>query len=238
MVRTTIGLLAFLARAALSQAPAPAFIYVYRDSLKSGVDSAYRAIENDGAQICADLRCPNPYIAIESLSGVHEVWWINTFASEADTARVAHIYATDRALAGALRTIAERKAALIGTPVQGFGVYRRDLSRGPRWSITGARFVVVLVTRNHRPAAGSVWEARDSNLYVMRAVRTLRGANALAQHTGARLFAVRPNWSMPAAAWLAADPDFWRAAPVPAPSGRAPRSPRRLATAQRHIGSR
>jgi len=25
---------------------------------------------------------------------------------------------------------------------------------------------------------------------------------------------VRPNWSMPAPEWVAADPDFWRSAPV------------------------
>jgi len=200
----------------LPEPVAPRFIYVYRDSLKSGVDSAYRAIENDGAQVCADLRCPNPYIGIESLSGVHEVWWINTFASDADTAHVAHVYATDRALAAALDMIARRKAALIGTPVRGFGIYRRDISRGPAWSIAGARFVVVVVTRDQRAAMGSVWETPDSTLYILRAARTLRQATVLAQGNEARVFAVRPNWSMPAPAWVAADPDFWRAAPVPA----------------------
>jgi hypothetical protein len=214
VTRYIIGLLALLSRALLAQAPPPRFAYIYRDSLKHGVDSAYRVIENDGARICADLRCPNPYIGIESLSGVHEAWWINMFASEADTARVAKVYATNRALSVALGVIAQRKAALIGTPVQGFAIYRSDLSHGPAWSVARARFIVVTVTRDHRPVDGSVWEMHDSTLYVLRATGTLGEAQALAERKNTRVFAVRPNWSMPAPEWVAADPTFWRTAPM------------------------
>jgi hypothetical protein len=209
-----IPLLVLLSPPLLAQVPAPRFMYIYRDSLKRGVDSAYGAIENDGAQICADLRCPNPYIAIESLSGRHEAWWLNVFATEADTARVARTYATNRALATALDGVARRKAALIGTPVQGFAVYRRDLSRGPAWSVAGARFVVVTVSRVWRPANGSAWAMADSTVYVLRPVPTRREADALARQANARVFAVRPKWSMPAPEWVTADPDFWRSAPV------------------------
>ncbi|HYL55646.1 MAG TPA: hypothetical protein VEU73_08740 [Gemmatimonadales bacterium] len=42
---------------------------------------------------------------------------------------------------------------------------------------------------------------------------------AEAREQGARIFAVRPNWSMPAPEWVAADPDFWRVAPAPRRSG-------------------
>ncbi|MFI5227727.1 MAG: hypothetical protein ACHQWU_01585 [Gemmatimonadales bacterium] len=213
--RTIVGLLTLLSPALLAQTPAPRYAYIYRDSLKRGVDSAYVVIENDGAQVCADLRCPNPYVGLESLSGVHEAWWINMFASEADTARVASVYATNRTLSQALGVIAQRKAALIGTPAQGFAVYRRDLSRGPAWSMAGARFIVVAVTRDRGTADGSVWEMLDSTLYVLQPARTLREADALAQRNHGRVLAVRPGWSMPAADWVAADPEFWRAAPAP-----------------------
>jgi len=213
-MRTFTVMLALLAPPLLAQQVAPRFMYIYRDSLKRGVDSAYRAIEDDAAQICADLRCPNPYLAIEALSGPHEAWWLNTFLTAADTARVAHVYATNRALSEALALIAPRKAALIGRPVQGFAVYRRDLSRGQAWSVARARFIVVTVTRLRRPADGSVWAMADSMLYVLRPVPTRPEAEALARQTNARVFAVRPNWSMPAPEWVSADPDFWRAAPV------------------------
>jgi hypothetical protein len=212
-MRAIILLLALLSRPVLAQGTAPRFLYIYRDSLKRGADSAYRAIEDDGAQICADLRCPNPYIGIESLSGSHEAWWINAFATEADTARVAKVYATNLALSTALGAVAQRKATLIGTPVQGFAVYRRGLSRGPALPVVGARFIVVTVTGG--PVTESAWAMADSTLYVLHPVRTRREADALARQGNARVFAVRPNWSMPAPEWVAADPDFWRTAPAP-----------------------
>jgi predicted amidohydrolase len=213
-MRISVALLLFLTTSLPAQQAAPRFMYIYIDSLKRGVDSAYGAIENDGAQICADLRCPNPYLAIESLSGAHEAWWLNAFSSEVDTTRVANAYATDRALSEALGMVATRKAGLIGRPVQGFAVYRHDLSRGPAWSVAQARFIVVTVTRRDQPADGSVWAMADSTLYVLRPVRTRREAEALAERDRARVFAVRPNWSMPARQWIAADPDFWRTAPA------------------------
>lgn len=197
-----------------SQVSVPRFLYIYRDTLKRGIDSTYRVIENDGAQVCADLGCPNPYLGMESLNGPHEAWWLNTFATAADTERVSKIYATDRTLSAALGAVAQRKAALIGTPVQGFAVYRPDLSHGPGWSAAGARFIVVTVTRDHRPVKGSVWMMADSMVYILRPVRSYGEAELLGCGKSARIFAIRPSWSMPAPAWVAADPGFWHAAPV------------------------
>ncbi len=198
------------------QAP-PRFLYVYRDSLRHGVDSTYRAIEDEAARICADLRCPNPYLGLESLSGPHEAWWINAFDTDADTTRVVTAYARNRPLMDALRAVTERKAALVGKPIEGYAVYRPDLSRGPPWSAAGARFVVARITRSRHPSEGSVWETADSTLYVLRPVGTHQQARALAREPGARIFAVRPNWSLPAPEWVAADPVFWRLAPASRP---------------------
>jgi hypothetical protein len=217
-MRATVALLLLLPAQLLAQHVPPRILYIYRDSLKRGVDSTYRAIEDQGAQICADLKCPNPYLALEALSGPHEVWWLNAFAGEADTTRVVNAYAANRPLMDALGAVAKRKDNLIGTPIKGYAIYRPDLSRGAAWSVAGARFMLVTVTRSRRSAEGSVWEAADSMLYVFRPVRTRRRAEALAGEQGARVFAVRPNWSMPAPEWVAADPDFWRLAPAPRPS--------------------
>ncbi|HZH40100.1 MAG TPA: hypothetical protein VFD85_03780 [Gemmatimonadales bacterium] len=210
-----IPVFAVLPLTLLAQQTAPRLLYIYRDSLKQGVDSSYHAIENEGAQACADFRCPNPYLAIESLSGPHEAWWINAFAADSDTVQVVLAYAANRPLAAALGSIAARKAPLIGKPVEGFARYRPDLSRGPAWSVAGARFVVLLTTRNTGPVEGSVWEAHDSMRYVLRTAPSRELAETLARTLGARVFAIRPEWSMPSADWVAADPTFWRAAPVP-----------------------
>lgn len=177
-MRPIVALLLLLLKPPLlARTAPPRFLYIYRDSVKSGVDSAYRAIENDGAQICADLKCPNPYLALESFRGPHEAWWLNAFATAADTARVAKAYAVNRPISAALG----------------------------------------LVTRTRTPAEGSAWEVPTSTLYVLRPVRTAQEADALAAKLNARVFAVRPNWSMPAPEWVAADPEFWRLAPVRKP---------------------
>jgi len=201
-MRTTIALLLLLQPPLLAQQPPPRFLYIYRDSLKQGVDSSYSALEYGAAQICADLKCPNPYLGLESLSGPHEVWWVNAFVSEADTTRVVNAYAANRPLSEQLEAVAKRKSTLVGTPIKGFAVYRPKLSRGLAWSVAGARFMVVSVTRNRRPAKGSVWEMADSTLYVFRSVRTREEAEPQAGEQGGRIFAVRPNWSMPAPEWL------------------------------------
>ena len=214
-MRATMALLLLLPHLVRAQQAPPRILYIYRDSLKHGVDSAYRAIEDQAAEICADLKCPNPYLALESLSGPHEAWWLNAFATESDTTRVVSAYANNPPLMEALGVITKRKDTLIGTPIKGYAVYRPDLSRGPAWSIAGARFMLVAVTRRYRPAQGSVWEAADSTLYVFQPLRTRQQAEAIAGEQGARVFALRPNWSMPAPEWVAADPEFWRLAPTP-----------------------
>ncbi len=215
-LRASVVLLLLLPSTLLGQQPAPRFMYIYRDSLKAGVDSAFRMIENDAAQICADFQCPNPYLALESAGGgPHEAWWLNAFATDADTARTVQAYATNRPLSEALGAIGKRKQPLIGTPIQGFGVFRPDLSRGATWSVAGAQFMVVAVTHDDRPADGWVWEMSDSTLYIFRPLRALPRGGFVVLEKGARVFAVRPNWSMPSPDWVAADPEFWRLAPAP-----------------------
>jgi hypothetical protein len=216
-VRVCIAFVIMVASSPLlvEQERPPHFMYIYRDSLKRGVDSAYRAIEEEAAQICVDLGCPNPYVALESLSGPHEVWWINTFAGEADTSRVVKAYAANAELMKALGAIPKRKATLIGKPIEGYAVYRRDLSDGSTWSVAGTRFMAVTVTRGSGPARGAVWQAADSTRYVFRLAKTREQAEALARDQLGRVFAVRPSLSMPASEWRTADPDFWEPAPVP-----------------------
>ena len=83
------------------------------------------------------------------------------------------------------------------------------------WSVTDARFMVVRITRQREPTDGSVFETADSTLYVLRSAQTHREAAGLARAGVARIFGVRPNWSMPAPEGIAADSTFWRLAPVP-----------------------
>jgi hypothetical protein len=65
-------------------------------------------------------------------------------------------------------------------------------------------------------SAGTVFEAADGTCFVVRAARTREEAEAMTRAAGrdATVLAIRPSWSFPAAEWIAADPQFWRASPA------------------------
>jgi hypothetical protein len=58
--------------------------------------------------------------------------------------------------------------------------------------------------------------ADDGTRFTFVPAGTRREADRQAAVAGpdARIFAIRPAWSLPAAEWIAADPEFWRASPA------------------------
>jgi hypothetical protein len=196
--------------------PPAQILQIYRDSVKEGGEAAFKAIEEDAARICADLRFPHPHLAIESLTGPNEVWWLNAFESEAERQQVTVDYAENPALVAALDGIAKRKEDVTGTPVNVFATYRADLSRGVSWNPAGARFIVVAVTKRDPQLQGAVFEAPDGTRFLLRPVGTRSEAEVLAKSAGAdtTVFVVRPYWGMPAKEWIDADPEFWKSNPM------------------------
>jgi hypothetical protein len=203
----------------MAQDSRPQLLQIYRDSLKRGHEAAYKTVEQDAARICARLGFPNPHLALESLSGPKEVWWLNAFASEADRQRVTRDYAGNPALVAALEGIAKRREGLIGAPLDLLTAYRADLGHGVPWNPAGARFFVVTVSKRSVRTTASVFEAPDGTRYFLRAAPTRRQADLEAAALGpeTRVFAVRPYWGMPAKEWIAADPEFWGTNPMERP---------------------
>jgi hypothetical protein len=204
-----------LAPAFGAEAGPPRIIEFYRDFLKAGSDDAYRKIEQDAARICAEMKCPNPYLGIESLTGPKQAWWLNGFRSEEHLKLVGDAYAGNGPLTEALNQIPKRKANLIEEPSNVFANYREDLSQGPAWEMGRGRFLVITVTKAKRKFDGTVFEASDGTRFIVRAAQTRAEADAKAAVAGedTNVFAVRPYWSMPAKEWMAADPEFWKTAP-------------------------
>ena len=194
----------------------PQILEIYREPVKPGSEAAYRAIEEDGARICADMKFPHSHLAIESLSGPKEVWWLNGFESAEDKEQAYSDYARNPALVAALERHAKRKKALTGTGADIFTNYEAVSSQAAAWSLAGARFFVVTVTRRNLAAVGSVFVAPDGTRFILRPVRTRQEADALAARAGPDtvVFAVRPYWGMPAREWIAADPEFWKSNPM------------------------
>jgi hypothetical protein len=191
-------------------------LQIYRDSIKPGGEAAFRAMEEDAARVCAELGCPHPHLALESLSGPNEVWWLNAYDSEAQKQHVAAAYSANQPLLDALTRAVEGKQDVTGTPIEVFADYRPDRSRGAEWNVAGARFFVVTLTIEESGVEGPVFESADGTRFILRPVRTWSEAEvqAAAAGPGTRIFAVRPYWGMPARQWIDADPEFWKPNPM------------------------
>jgi hypothetical protein len=217
MRRTPIAALSvFIPMALPGQERPPQVLLIVQERLKPNSARAYDRNEREIARTSARLKSQHPYLALESVTGAKEVWWLNAFESEGHKDRVMQAYERNHELTVELRKLGRRKAALRYEPVSILTRYRGDLSHDRLWSVSGARFVVVTVTNEERKSDGSVVEAPDGRRFVFAPAATRRDADQRAAVAGvdARIFAIRPSWSYPADAWVAADPEFWRASPA------------------------
>jgi hypothetical protein len=149
---------------------------------------------------------PLPYLGIESLSGLKEVWFFNGHRSEAEKQKVYHSYAGDAAMMAALTNASKRQAAFTEAPVEAVTDCRPDLTEGEPSFLGRGRFLVISITRGS--GSGTAFETPDRTRFVFRAVASREEANAAAAKAGsdARVFAVRPTCSTPVRAWIEADP--------------------------------
>lgn len=196
--------------------PTVTVLMLYRDQVAPEREAEYRAIEEDAARICVELDCPHPHLALESLTGPKEVWWFNTFASDAERQRIVEAYAGNAPLLAALAGIAKRKEGIAkGVDVDVLATYQPHVSEGGAWSAAGARFVVGAIGERTNRLKGVVFETRDGRWIVLKAARTRPEADAIAARAGAEaiVFAVRPCWGMAAPEWITADPEFWKVNP-------------------------
>ena len=191
--------------------PTPNILQIYREPLKLGSEACYQEIEEDTARISATLGCPHPYLGLESVTGPKEIWWFNGFESAEKQSQVYKQYASNAPLMAALQRNSERKADLILSPIQVIANYREDLSIGVPWIMGNGRFVVIS-TMWGQPAAGTVFETSDGERICIAPAQTREQAttNAASFGRGANIFAARPSWSFPDAAWIEADPMFWQ----------------------------
>lgn len=190
----------------------PQRLLIVQEALKPRRLAQYAKLETNIARDCARLRCPHPYLALAPVTGPKVVWWLNAFASAEEQTRVEHAWQRNEAALRALRPLNEKKKALTQAPLTLLTEYRADLSDMAAWKMKGARFFVVTVTTETSPSAQSVFAAPDGRLFILAPAATLREANQQAQGAGpnAQVLAVQPQWSLPAQAWIAADPAFWR----------------------------
>jgi hypothetical protein len=198
-----------------AQSRPPKILEIYRDFLKPESEAAYAAysdIERDIARVCIELAFPHAYLAIESLTGPKEVWFLNGWESSAEQGQVADDYAKNAPLAAALEKHAKRKASVVLTPIEVFAKYRQHSGSSEPWGMGMGRFLVITVTRASGRMDGTTFETADGTKFILLPANERAVADAKAAAIGAetRVFAVRPYWSKPAEEWVSADPAFWR----------------------------
>jgi hypothetical protein len=198
----------------LEQAEPPRILYIYRESWKPGTQAALNRIETKGARMCIDLKCPHPYLGIESLTGSKEVWYLNGFTSTEEQKRVTEEY-NKKGLFAAMNQFTQQRAPFQSEPGKdSFSNYRPELSHGVPWSMGQGRFLVIVVKRGPQ-SDGTVFETEEGVRFIVTPAQTRTEANAKLSSAGpgAKIFAVRPHFSMPAPEWVAADPLFWGSSP-------------------------
>jgi len=191
----------------------PPILLIYRERLKPGSQAAYAAIEEETAKFAVTLGCPHPYLAALALTRDSEVWWFNGFASASDQARVSDEYVRNTAWFDALTRNSERKASLTLEPIETLATYRPELSHGTPWLLGTGRFLVITTGQSDSLPRGTVFETSDGVRTVLTSTHTREDAEAARAIAGpgSDLLVVRPAWSFPARAWIAADPEFWAA---------------------------
>jgi hypothetical protein len=202
--------LALAALQAAAPVEPPAILQVYREPLKPGVRTEYDRLESENATECTRLHCPHAYLALESLTGPEEVWWLNGYASDAERKQVADAWAASTEALDILGRNAKRKAALVGKGIESMARYRQDLSGGEPWQLGTGPFLVIWSGTGKPGLKGTVYETEDRARLVIAAARTREEADTLAAGFKARVFEVRPSWSNADEAWIASDPDLWR----------------------------
>lgn len=189
------------------------FLLIVTERLRPGIEGAYNENELELARACATLQCPHPYLALASVAGPREVWWLNAFTSREEKDGLDASYASNEPLMAALRRLGKRKEGFREALTSTMTEFRRDLSGDSVLRIAGARFFVIQIAQDGGAAAGAVFQAADGTRFVIVSANNRTEAEHLAERfgTSARILAVQPQWSFPADAWVDADPEFWRA---------------------------
>jgi hypothetical protein len=182
-------------------------LQIYREHVKTGCESDYSALEQETARMAMTLRCPNPYLAAESLNGPKVVWWFNAYASPEAQKQVALDYMKNAQLMDQLQRNSAKKLPWTYDASDVFAFFRPQWSHGAAWTPGQGRYLSITESKGADVTTGSVFETEDGLRFTVAAYASRGDANLHSPR--AHLLAVRPEWSVPSRQWIDADPQFW-----------------------------
>jgi hypothetical protein len=130
-----------------AQEPSPSLIQIYREQVKPGKMAPFLDVEQRGATMCAQLHCPNPYLAIVSVTGADEAWWINGFESADAMEKMWAAYGANPEIMKKLDEIAVEKTDMAFPHEVWLARFRPDLSAAADASFAYAHYLSISIQR-------------------------------------------------------------------------------------------
>jgi len=125
----------------------PAIIQIFREQVKLGRAAEHARIEAGWPAAFAKAKSPNHYLAMTSLTGASEAWFIVPYASNAVAADEMKLEESDTTLAAELQRLSRADAEVLNDSRSIQAVARTDLSHGAFPNLAKQRYWEITIFR-------------------------------------------------------------------------------------------
>ena len=136
---------------ALGQPPAspspPKVLRIFREEVKPGKVAAHEKIEVGWPQAFAKANYPVHYVAMTSMAGPNEAWFLEGNDSFASIEKAEQVVEKNATLKAELEKLSERDGELLSVGRTILATYREDLSYRPNVTLSQMRYMTVTTTR-------------------------------------------------------------------------------------------
>jgi hypothetical protein len=136
---------------ALAQTPVvpstPKVLRIYREEVKPGKGAAHEKVEVGWPQAFAKANYPVHYLAMTSITGPNEAWFLEGYDSFASIEKAGQTIDNNAALKAELDKLSERDGELLSGMRILITTYRDDLSYGSNVTLSQMRYMTVTMTR-------------------------------------------------------------------------------------------
>ncbi|MBI3404287.1 MAG: hypothetical protein HY046_02395 [Acidobacteria bacterium] len=136
---------------------APALIQVFREEVKPGRGPAHSKLEASWAQTVAKGNSPQRYVALTTLTGPTEAWFISGYASMEAWEKDNKAAESNTALGTQLDQLSHQETDILSGTRSFVARYREDLSHRPGVNMAKMRYISVTIVRT-RPGHAEDYE--------------------------------------------------------------------------------
>ncbi len=131
----------------LAPTPPPKMIQIYREEIKTGKGAAHQKAEAAYVRTFTKYNFPTHYVALTTLTGPEEAWFISRYESYADFGKDQAFEDSHAGMRAELSANDEADGALRNASRSIFATYRADLSYRPGVNIPSQHFDSITIVR-------------------------------------------------------------------------------------------